>query len=487
MTLSISSNLPVISSNKDESLDTSIETFIQELEYQCSYERFDEPDFSRAEDLLRTCLAKADGKPKHLIKIRHALDVFNNKEKDGYIEKNQLLEHAIQKHNRSFALLLIGLKIDEMHTSYRNNDLLTAVENGEIEIVEAMLKNGVSPDPAYAPKLGPTPLSQAVLNNNPLIVQKLLMAGADPNKAVHGKGGTGKTTPFKLAMDSENMLLTMMFFNLAGKKINREKEIQYVISREKNERAKKIDKNVRNNMEETARLLPPLTTSDGGLRCYTTYSFPASRDTAKQRYLDPLYQPPTSVRHLIAPIAAFAEVETQIDPRFAVYVLPKQKRASLQGRYIEENSSIELYFKCDNSKPSCTLAHELCHRALHKMGWVESNALKQEVLQAAQNDRVALQNRHWQDCCPSVKAHFGRVRRNYAQQQHWDEYLVRVPQMIQETALAHPTESRQQIEARIQRDIPNLYRIYTRQFLPQLQAYTRREAGDEGSCRCLIL
>jgi hypothetical protein len=222
----------------------------------------------------------------------------------------------------------------------------------------------------------------------------------------------------------------------------------------------------------TALRSPSLHTPIKRLPCFTTYT--EDHASLIQKYFDPLMNPPQPVAPLLTPLRSFAKQLPITDPKFRLFIAPKEVETS-KGNFNHKKKRIIL-FNNPSMTFSTTLLHELSHFAIFKLGWkkVGQKSFRKYVLQEATKDIQALSAKNWESCDRAVKEQLFEVAVHYQPKKHWEEYLVRVPQIISEMARVYFRWSDDEIEARINRDIPHLFKIYKDTFLPQLRAFVAK-------------
>jgi hypothetical protein len=208
------------------------------------------------------------------------------------------------------------------------------------------------------------------------------------------------------------------------------------------------------------------------LPCFTTYT--EDHASLIQKYFNPLMHPPQSVAPLLTPLRSFAKQLPVTDPKFTLYISPKGEETR-RGCCNHKKKRIHL-FNDPSMTFSTTLLHELSHLAIDKLGWREKGqeSFRKYVLQEALKDIQALSTKNWRSCDIAVKQRLFYTPLGCRQEGHWEEYLVRVPQIISEMARVCHIWSDVEIEARINRNIPHLFKIYKETFLPQLRAYVAK-------------
>lgn len=225
-----------------------------------------------------------------------------------------------------------------------------------------------------------------------------------------------------------------------------------------------------------AQKLPPLLTPIKGLRCFTTYTFERERALLVPKYFQPLTDPRPSARKLLAPLRDFTEQLPSMDPEFTFFIFPKGE-ITTRGTCDASKKEIHLYDEESLLLPSTTLIHELSHLAVDKLGLEEDGELsfRKRVLEAASKDVAVLSGKGWKTARGIVADKLSHVATAYKEDKHWEEYLVRVPQIISEFSSSYRTKSQTRIEARIKKEIPHLFEIYKSEFLPRLEAYVAKE------------
>lgn len=226
-----------------------------------------------------------------------------------------------------------------------------------------------------------------------------------------------------------------------------------------------------------AQKLPQLRTPIMGLRCFTTFQC-SDHELLVQKYFNPLMSPSQSVAHLLTPLRSFAKKIPKTDPDFTFFIVENRKSEDTAGLCSSKTKKIHLMHR-PSERSSETLLHELCHFAVSKMGWKsdEKRPFIRRINKAIAEDINAISASDWKTCDKIIKMKLFSVQAHYEKQKHWDEYIARVPQIISRMAKAHPQESYSQIEARLKKDIPHLFKIYKEEFLPQLCAYVARSNG----------
>jgi hypothetical protein len=472
-----------------ESLQSSVHLLIEELDKQCNQTRPDaEPNFVHVEILLKKCLELAAGDKESITFIQQKFDDFNNKEKTT-INKNKLIDYIIKKEHFNLTQLLIDLKPKEIFNSCRNNVLWIAVEKGHADIVLQLLNNGVDPDHGYtAPDIfamSQSPLSIAIIAKQNACANILLQKGADPHKYVNYNNRI--ITPFEFAIASNNLNLISIFFINKISQAKTEEIISKLTSVQIAEEDPTIRKKVDYIRHRVAKSLPPLIIPGTNLRCFSTFITPRVRKEVAKPFLDLLHQPPASVKHWISPLQTFAHQQTLIDPHFSIILSPQEKhdrgaKGHRRGRFYPHNGTIELFVpkKKTQDRPLTTLHHELAHKALHKMQWhsKKGELFRQELLSYALKDIKALTKNHWKSCDPAVKHRLKKVSYSYDEENQLDEYIVRIPQILLDMAIAYPQKSSAEIEKCVKKDIPYLFAIYKQHFLPHLIAYNQKHVPD---------
>jgi hypothetical protein len=222
----------------------------------------------------------------------------------------------------------------------------------------------------------------------------------------------------------------------------------------------------------TAQKVLSLRTPIRRLPCFTTYT--EGHTSLIQKYFDPLMNPPQSVAPLLTPLRSFAKQLSVSDPEFTLFISAKGTKTP-RGNCNPKKKRIIL-FHDPSMALSTTLLHELSHLAIDKLGLGRrgKRSFRDDVLQGAAEDIRVLSAKNWRSCDRAVKEQLCDKPFVGRKEKHWEEYLVRIPQIISEVARVCSKWSDVEIEARIIRDIPHLFNIYKKVFLPQLRAYVAK-------------
>lgn len=209
------------------------------------------------------------------------------------------------------------------------------------------------------------------------------------------------------------------------------------------------------------------------LRVFSSYVDSGLRSKIVEKALSPLIAPLPSIRPLSSPLYTFAKREMDTDPKFAIYFnRPTGVYEDTAGGYSPWTGTIEIYINSKQEELDSTcLLHELGHKAYDKIGWkTTSNAL---LKCKAKADILVLELDGWRHCDPVVAELLKSVKSRYSPEKWFEEYLVRMPEILTRIAEENPTRSSEWIEKRIKTDLPHLYEIYTMKFLPQLKQYNK--------------
>lgn len=308
------------------------------------------------------------------------------------------------------------------------------------------------------------------------VIKLFLKCGFDPEKSIPQRGGITDTS-LRVALDSDHLELIALVLSFRKDK---KKPLPALSPQDKSFfEAGEYEKLI-------AKGFGSLLSTDT-FRLYSSCAVSKFRKEIVPHITKRLLQAPPSIHHVIHPMIDFIARETASDPRFAVYVIPKdpseaglagKRQKEIWGDYNEETGDVRLYSHraiSTNIKTfATTLLHEIAHKIVFKLEWnhySKGKVQRAELAEAVEGDIWAI---HCKGCDPAVVEHLDKVEQVYfCPRARLEEYLVRTIEIVSDIADRHPDYTRTEIEVVLMKNIPHLYTFLKNVFLPELETYNR--------------